>query len=159
MVPSGGPRGTNVEPSSRPRGLQYQLSAHCSLALFSHCTWYALASCTVWTWGSPQRCKSLYGNCKTCTMNTIPQARYGLCGITKFTRGDGSAPSFKAKAAETRLLVPFGLKLADELNDKYNTEHILHALHCDVAVMGLYKCLGNWKGWCTYYGESVPKCM
>ena len=55
-APSGGPRGTNLEPSSIPGGLQYHLSVHCSLDLVSPWTLSALASCTVWAWGSPKRC-------------------------------------------------------------------------------------------------------
>ena len=53
---------------------------------------------------------------------------------------------FKAIAAETRHLTPFGVKLAEELNDRYNTEHTLHALHCDTALMDFYMFLGNWTG-------------
>ena len=55
--------------------------------------------------------------------------------ITTSNRGDGSALSFKANAAETRHLVRFGVKLAELINDRYHTEHILHVFHCFVAVM------------------------
>ena len=39
-----------------------------------------------------------------------------------------------------------GVKLAEELNDWYNTEHSLHVLHCSTALMDFYKCLGDWQG-------------
>ena len=64
-----------------------------------------------------------------------PTSQIQTWGITKFKRGDGSSPSFKARAAETRHLVRFGVKLAELINDRYHTEHILHVFHCFVAVM------------------------
>ena len=75
-------------------------------------------------------------------------------GIT-FKRGDGSAHSFTAKAAETRRLTPCGVNLAEELNNMYKTEHTLHVLHCDTALMDFYKCLGNWNGGAHSLGVYV----
>ncbi|MFM7854445.1 MAG: hypothetical protein ACKO96_21610 [Flammeovirgaceae bacterium] len=37
---------------------------------------------------------------------------------------DGSALSFNAKAAEARHVAPFGVKLAEELNDRHHTQHV-----------------------------------
>ena len=66
-------------------------------------------------------------------------------GITKFKKKvDGPALAFKAKSAEeTRHLASFGVNLAEELNDRYNTEHILHVLHRDTALVDFYKFMGN----------------
>ena len=47
---------------------------------------------------------------------------------------------------QTRHLTQFGVKLAEELNNMYNTEYTLHALHCATALMDFYKCIGNWNG-------------
>ncbi|MFM7982681.1 MAG: hypothetical protein ACKPKO_25500, partial [Candidatus Fonsibacter sp.] len=66
-------------------------------------------------------------------------------GTTKFKMGDGSTHCFKAKA-ETMHLTPFGVKLAELMHFKYNTEHILHVLPVGTALMDFYKCLGNLKG-------------
>ena len=61
----------------------------------------------------------------------------------KFKKGDGSALSFNATASETRHLTPVGVKLAEELNDSYNTEHILHVLHGATTLMDEYSWFNN----------------
>ena len=53
----------------------------------------------------------------------------------KFKKGDGSALSCKAKAASTRHLTQFGVKLAEDVDDWYNAGHTLHALHWATALM------------------------
>ena len=35
----------------------------------------------------------------------------------------------------------FGIKLAEELYEWYNTEYRVHVLHCDTSLMDFYKCL------------------
>ena len=77
----------------------------------------------------------------------------------KFKKGDGPAHSVKAKAVETRHLTPFGVKLAEELNDWYNKEHTLHAPQCVVALVDIYRCLGGLAAWCTYSGWSMPSLL
>ena len=64
--------------------------------------------------------------------------------MTKFKRGDGTAPYFKAKAAETRHLAPFGVLLAQELYDWYQTDHAWHVLQCARALQDFYKVLEDW---------------
>ena len=75
-------------------------------------------------------CESLWGKLKDLYKEHEPKSQIQTLGINRFKKGDGSAPSFNAKAAETKHLVPCRVKLAEELKDRYNTEHILHALHC-----------------------------
>ena len=58
--------------------------------------------------------------------------------------GDGTTPSFKAKAAETRHLAPFGVLLAQELYDWYQTDHAWHVLQCAMALQDFYKVLEYW---------------
>ncbi|MFM7988923.1 MAG: hypothetical protein ACKPKO_57385, partial [Candidatus Fonsibacter sp.] len=45
----------------------------------------------------------------------------------------------KATRTKTRHFAPFGVKLAEELGDKYNIEHTLHVLNCAIALMDFYK--------------------
>jgi len=49
--------------------------------------------------------------------------------------------------------MPFGVVLAQELHDWYNTEHTLHVLQCATALMDFYKLLGDWQGGEQALGE------
>ena len=52
----------------------------------------------------------MWGKLKDWDKEPKPTSQIQTLGITKFKRGDGSAPSFKDKVAETRHLTPFGVK-------------------------------------------------
>jgi len=85
------------------------------------------------------RCETLWVKFKTWYKLVKPKSQIQTLTVTKFKkRGDGTAPYFKAKAAETRHLAPFGVLLAQELYDWYQTDHAWHALQCGGARTKLY---------------------
>ena len=63
------------------------------------------------------RCETLWAKLKTWSKLVKPKSQIQTLTVTKFKRGDGTTPSFNAKAAETRHLAPFGVLLAQELYD------------------------------------------
>ena len=73
-----------------------------------------------------RRRESLWGKLKDWYKAHNPTSQMQTLGITKFKRGDGSTTYFTAKTTETKRLTRFDVRLAEELNDKYNTEHTLH---------------------------------
>ncbi|MFM7990164.1 MAG: hypothetical protein ACKPKO_63695, partial [Candidatus Fonsibacter sp.] len=64
-----------------------------------------------------------------------PTSQIQTLGVTRRNRGDDSALSLEAKAAETRYLAQFGIKLAWELTDGYNTE-LRYCLDGLIQVLG-----------------------
>ena len=109
--------------------------------------------------GRPRGVKACGADWKTGTRNTHnPTSQRQTLGSTKFTLGDGSVHYFKAKAADIMHFTPCGVKLAEELNYRYNTEHTLHVLHCATALMDFYKCLETGMAAHITWG-SIPNCM
>jgi hypothetical protein len=90
------------------------------------------------------RCETLWVKFKTWYKLVKPKSQIQTLTVTKFKRGDGTAPYFKAKAAETRHLAPFGVLLAQELYDWYQTDHAWHVLQCARALQDFYKVLEDW---------------
>ncbi len=54
----------------------------------------------------------------------------------------GKAPKLRAKGAETRHLVPFGLEIATALHAAEESAHTLTVLKCISALFDFYMCLG-----------------
>ena len=74
-------------------------------------------------------CESLTGKLKDWYKEHRPTSQIQTLGITTFKKEtSGSASSVNAKPAERRHLTPFGVKLAEEVNNMHNTENTLHVL-------------------------------
>ena len=97
--------------------------------------------------GSTQkiRCEALWKKLQNWYKVYNPTSQIQTLNVKKFKKGDGSAPSLKGKAAESRHLTPFAVHLAQELHLKYDTEHTLHVLQCATALMDFYKVLSDWQ--------------
>jgi hypothetical protein len=90
------------------------------------------------------RCETLWVKLKTWYKLVKPKSHIQTLTVTKFKRVYVTAPSFKAEAAETRHLAPFGVLLAQELYDWYQTDHAWHVLQCARALQDFYKVLEDW---------------
>ena len=52
------------------------------------------------------------------------------------------SPRLKAKGAETRHFVPFGLEVAASMHANFNNSHTITILQCLSSLMDFYMCLG-----------------
>ena len=139
-VPSGGPSGANLEHFQGPEACK----SNCQPTV--HLPWFHLGHGMGWhhalcgLGGHPRKLVGQTERLVEGTQSHKPDTYFGYHQILK--KGDGSAFSFKAKAAETRRLAPCGVRLAET-----KQLHVLIQVLWELA------------GWCTYYSRSTPNAM